>query len=97
MSSKQIRNSADRLEQIVAEMEELLGEAGDLVRTIDSLGDDVGADLHLEYDNYIKPGLQIRLGEDGAGYMTHDKGLLDLANKAREYADDLFSIELQEA
>jgi hypothetical protein len=94
---KQINNAADRLEIIVAEMEELLGEAGDLIRTIDTLGEAVGVDLNNEFDNYICPALHIRFGEGGAGYMTNDKGLLDLVAKAREAATELSVIEANES
>ena len=78
-------------------MQELLDEAGSLITEIDTHGEDVGSNLHLEFDNYIRPTIEIRLGEDGGGYATHDKGLMDMVNRARGYADELSVIEQNEA
>jgi hypothetical protein len=89
MSVKQINNCADRLEQIVEEMQELLDEAGTLITEIDTHGELAGSDLNLEFKNYIRPHLQIRIGEDGGGYMSNEKGLGDMVNRAREVADEM--------
>jgi hypothetical protein len=97
MSAVQIREHAERLEQIAVAMQELLAEAGTLVHEIDALGEDVGANLHKEFDNYIQPHIQIRLGEDGGGYATHDKGLMDLVTSANDYADELGAMAVEEA
>ena len=84
MSAYKMRDAADTLEQIAEQMQELLEQASETVKEIDELGEDIGSDLGLEFNNYI-----IRLGEDGGGYMSNEKGLVDLANRAREQADEL--------
>ena len=89
MSAYKMRDAADNLEQIAEKMQELLEQASETVKEIDELGEDIGSDLGLEFDNYIMPHLRIRLGEDGGGYMSNEKGLVDLANRAREQADEL--------
>lgn len=93
-----LRSHANRLEEIAQEIDSLIEEAADVISEAEEAGDDTCLDISSEFENYIKPHFKIyALGKEDSGYMSHNKGLKDLAEDVREAYRELKEIEANES
>lgn len=91
---RKLRNCANRLEDLVMEMDNLIEEAKEIVQDADRAGEEIGLSVYESFKAYIYAHLKIyTLGKEDSGYMSNNEGLKDLISQIQDAANELKEVE----